>query len=164
MDKFICIGKIINTFGIKGEVKIDSNFEYLDRVFVKDFIVYIGEEKIKESITTHRIHKGYHMVLFSDYKNINEVLKYKNKKIYILEKDLSLNKDEYLLDDLIGLDVYDDEKILGKVVDYEYNKNYVLLKVKGEKEFYLPKIDYYIKEVDLVNLRINTNKGSELIL
>ena len=48
MDNYIVIGKIINTFGIKGELKISSNFEYSDRVFKHGVEIFIGNLKSKE--------------------------------------------------------------------------------------------------------------------
>ena len=164
MDNYIVVGKIINTFGIKGELKIISDFEYKDRIFQKEFPIYIGELKDKELIDTHRVHKGYDLTLFKGYNNINEVLKYKGKKIYINRNDLNLKNDEYLLSDLIGFEVYDNESLLGVIVDYEFTSNYVLLKVKGDKSFYLPKVDNYIKEININSKKILTNKGSELII
>jgi len=164
MDNYIEIGKIINTFGIKGELKIVSDFEYKDKIFKKNFTVYIGEFKNKEVINTHRVHKNYDLTLFEGYSNINEILKYKGKKVYIKRNDLKLSDNEYLLNDLIGLEVYDDDKILGVIIDYEITPSNVLLKVKGEKTFYIPKVDKYIKQVDINNRKIITNKGSDLIL
>ena len=164
MNDYICVGKIINTFGIKGELKIASDFEYKERVFLPNFTIYIGQEKIKEVINTHRIHKNYDMVLFKGYSNINEVLKYKDSYVYINRDELKLKSDEYLLSDLIGYEVYEDDKLLGVVGDYEYNNGSVLLKVIGEHKFYLPKVGAYIKEIDQKQRRILTNKGSELII
>ena len=83
MNNYICVGKIINTFGIKGELKILSDFEYKERIFKKDFPIYIGELKEKELVNTYRMHKNYDLVVFNSYTNINEVLKYKGNKIYI---------------------------------------------------------------------------------
>lgn len=164
MNNYICIGKIVNTFGIKGELKVISDFEFQDRVFIKDFTLFIGEEKVKEVINTWRIHKNNYLLLFNNYSNINEVLKYKGKKIYINRNDLKLNKNEYLLNDLIGYSVYDKDKLLGIVVDYEKNINNILFKVKGDKSFYLPYIDEYILEIDNINKKIITNNGGNLII
>ena len=44
---YINIGKIVNTHGIKGELRILSDFKFKDRVFVTGFNFYIGKEKIK---------------------------------------------------------------------------------------------------------------------
>ena len=42
MNEYILIGKIVQTHGIKGELRIRSNFEMKDRVFKKGFNLYIG--------------------------------------------------------------------------------------------------------------------------
>lgn len=164
MNSYICIGKIINTFGIKGELKILSDFEYKDRVFAKEFNVYIGVNKQKEIVATHREHKGHDLLTFKGYTNINEVLKYKGEKIYILRDDLKLNDREYLLSDLIDLEVYEDEKLLGIVKDYDSSLNYTLLKIEGNKTFYIPLVDRYIKNIDIKMKKIETINGSDLIL
>ena len=44
--KYINIGKLVNTHGIKGEVRIVSNFKYKDRVFIPGMKIYIGTDKI----------------------------------------------------------------------------------------------------------------------
>ena len=164
MNNYICIGKIINTFGIKGELKINSDFEYKDRIFTKDMIIYIGNLKKEEKISTHRVHKNYDLIVFDGYTNINEVLKYKGELIYIERKDLKLNNNEYLLNDLVGLNIIDNENILGVVIDYEKTVNNVLLKIKGNKTFYIPLYSEFIKEIDKKNRRIITNNGSDLII
>lgn len=164
MNNYILVGKIINTFGIKGELKINSDFEYKDRVFISSFNIYIGEEKVKEEVSTHRVHKNYDLVVFKGYTNINEVLKYKGEKIYIKREDLKLEKNDYLLSDLIGYKVYDNDLCIGTIIDYELSINNVLFKVMGDKTFYLPNISEYIKNIDKNNKRVITNNGSRLIL
>lgn len=164
MNNYIEVGKIINTFGIKGELKIVSDFEYKEKIFTKDFPIYIGELKTKEIVSTHRVHKNYDLTTFEGYNNINDVLKYKGNKIYILRSDLNLNCEDYLLSDLIGLKVYDNNILLGVIIDYDNSLQNILLKVKGDKTFYLPMVDAYIKKVDINNKRIETINGSDLIL
>jgi len=164
MNNYIEVGKIINTFGIKGELKIISDFEFKDKIFVKDFPIYVGEFKEKELVNTHRVHKNYDLTTFNGYSNINEILKYKNQKIYVIREDLKLNSDEYLLNDLIGFEVYDEDKLLGIVIDYEITPTNTLFKIKGNKIFYIPNIDKYINEVRVIDKKIMTNKGSDLII
>lgn len=163
MNNYLLVGKIINTFGIKGEVKVLSDFEYKERIFKNGFSIYIGEDYNKEVINTYRVHKNYDLLTFMGYTNINEILKYKGLNIYINKDDLKLQDNEYLLSDLIGLEVYDNASLIGVVIDYELN-NTVLLKIKGEKNFYIPLVDEYIKKVDLKERKIITNGGSNLIL
>lgn len=164
MNDYICVGKIINTFGIKGELKIVSDFEYKDRIFTKEFPIYIGEFKTKEIVNTYRVHKNYDLIIFNGYTNINEVLKYKSNKIYIKREDLNLTDEEYLLQDLIGFKVIDNSNVIGVIIDYEKTSNNILLKVKGEKTFYIPKYSTYVEKIDLNNKEIITNKGSDLII
>ena len=79
---WIYIGKIVNTHGIKGEVRLLSNFSKKALVFKKDFKIYIGEEKEEEIINTYRPHKQFDMLTFQGINDINKVLKYKGKKVY----------------------------------------------------------------------------------
>ena len=50
--KYVLIGKIVNTHGLKGEVRILSSFKYKDKVFKNGMKVYIGKNKIEECITS----------------------------------------------------------------------------------------------------------------
>ena len=160
---YIYIGKIVNTFGIKGEVKIVSDFYEKDKVFKSGFKLYISPMYIEEEILSTRVHKGYNLVLFKNYNNINDVLKYKDMGVYIKRSDLSLDKDEYLIEDLIGYQVYDEDKLLGKVDEVSKN-NSVLLKINGDKVFYIPFIDEFIIKVDVENKKIITRNGSDFII
>ena len=164
MDSYINVGKIVSTFGIKGELKIISDFEYKDRIFIKDFTMYVGNEKIKEVILSHRVHKNYDLTLFKNYTNINEVLKYIGKSLYIKREDLKLLDDEYLMMDLIGYEVYDNNNLLGVIIDYDNNKINPLFKVKGDKTFYLPNNKVYINSIIKEEKKVITNRGSELII
>ena len=55
--KYVLIGKIVNTHGLKGEVRILSEFRYKDRVFVPGMKIYIGKDKQEEEIVSYRHHK-----------------------------------------------------------------------------------------------------------
>ena len=75
--EYIYIGKIVNTHGIKGEVRILSKFKYKSRVLKKYFKVYIGPSKEEQIINSYRPHKQFDMITLEGITNINEVLKYK---------------------------------------------------------------------------------------
>ena len=114
---YICIGKIVNTHGIKGEIRILSNFDYKDKIFIKGFKLYIGSSKEKVTINIYRHHKCFDMCLFEEYNYINDVLKFKGQKVYINREDLILNETEILDNDLIGLDAFYNDNRLGKITD-----------------------------------------------
>ena len=164
MDTFILVGKIINTFGIKGEVKISSDFEYKNRIFKSDCHLYIGKDKYQEVVKSYRVHKNYDMVSFVNKDNINEVLKYKSQNVYVKRSELFLNDCEYLYKDIIGFQVWDDTLVIGEVIDYILNKGQLLWKIKGDKVFYIPNVAEYILKIDLLNKKIITNRGSDLII
>lgn len=147
--KYICIGKIVNTHGIKGEVRLISNFKFKDKVFVPNMNIYIGRNKIKEVISSYRPHKQFDMVCMDGYNNINQILKYKGEKVYINKEDLILNKDEYLDEDLIGMNVIIDNEIKGivKKIDYSSKQSLIVVKV-GEKDCLIPYVSDIIDNID----------------
>ena len=161
---YVYIGKIVNTHGIKGELRIRSNFDKKDLVFKPGFTLYIGEGHVPEKITTYRVHKEFDMVTFEGYNNINQVLNYLKMNVYIKRSDLELNQDEYILDDLVGLSIQENGEILGKVEEIVYNGINILLSVVGENNFYIPKSGNFIKKVDLENGIIETEGAKGLIL
>ena len=158
---YIYIGKIVSTHGIKGEVKIISDFFEKDKIFKKGFKLYLTPLYHEEVINTYRVHKNYDMVTFDGYKDINEVLKYIGMGVYIKRSDLDLKEDEYLLNDLIGYEVYDGNTLLGKVSSISFNNN-VLLKI--DDKFYIPFIDEFIEKVDVKSQIIMTRNGSDFKL
>ena len=117
--KYILIGKIVNTHGLKGEVRILSSFKYKNKVFIPNMKVYIGKDKIPEEINTYRHHKIFEMITMKNYDDINQILKYKGEYIFVNKEDIKLGKNEYLDEDIIGLNVYTDNKILGTVKKIE---------------------------------------------
>lgn len=161
MDYFY-IGKIVNTHGIKGEIRLLSNFKFKEKVFIENFIIYIGKEKNKEIINSYRHHKQFEMITLKGITNINEVLKYKGEKVYINKKDLILNKEEYLDEDLINFNVIINNKIVGKVTKIKkdtYQKQ--LIVNKNEKEYLVPLVYGIIKNINLTEgtIEIEDIKG-----
>lgn len=137
------IGKIVNTHGIKGEVKIISNIKHKDLIFKKGNIVIIENEKL--TINSYRTHKNFDMITFKNINDINDVLKYKGLDVFIENKD----SDIYLDEDYIGLDVYSD-KYIGKIEDIMNNtKQDIFVIENNDKKYYVP--DVFVKEIDIKN-------------
>lgn len=162
--EYIYLGKIVNTHGIKGELRILSNFSKKELVFQPKFNIYIGESLIEEEIATYRKHKNFDMVTLKNYTNINEVLKYKNQKVYIKKADLKLKPNDYILEELIGFSIYENEENLGKVTSLVYTKNNTLLYITFTKNYYIPFISDFIKEVNVIEKRIIVKNAKGLIL
>lgn len=164
MNKFVFIGRIVNTHGIKGELRILSNFEKKERVFKANTPIYIGKNKEKEEIENYRRHKQFDMITLKGISNINEVLKYKGQNVYVERNVLNLKDGEYLYEDLLGMEIIENQKVLGKIKDIVYNKSNILLYIEGEKNFYIPLNEEYIKKVDVEKRIVETKGGESLIL
>ena len=155
MEEYIYIGKIVNTHGIKGEIRILSDFEKKDSVFVVGMPIYIDRKKEKEIIKSYRHHKNFEMITMEGYNDINEVLKYKGLYVYIKKEDLKLKDDEYLESDMIGLNVYVDGKLVGEVKDiYDSGNNKVMTIHVDNKDVYIPYQKEFISNVDIKNKKI----------
>lgn len=161
---YVLIGKIVNTHGIKGELRLLSNFEKKDKALKKDIPIYIGKEKRREVINSYRPHKCFDMITLKGYNNINDVLNFKNQLVYVERESLNLNEEEYLYQDLIGLSVYETAEKLGKVTEIVYNKSNILLAIAGEINFYIPLKGNFIKKVDLKKKRIEVVNAKGLML
>ena len=160
MNEMIYIGKTVSTFGIKGELKVISDFEYCDKAYKVGNKVLINN--IEHIISSIRYHKNYVLLKIDNLNNINDILKYVRYNIYIKRLDLNLSKDEFLYKDLINSEVIDeDDTKLGKIIEVVNGIN-VLIKVKGTKEFYIPLIDNYVKKFDLDKKILYTKNAKEL--
>ena len=160
MNEMIYIGKTVSTFGIKGELKVISDFEKCDKAYKIGNKILINN--IEHVISGIRYHKNYILLEIDDLKNINNILKYVGFNIYIKRLDLNLSKDEFLYKDLINSEVIDeDDTKLGKIIEVVNGIN-VLIKVKGTKEFYIPLIDNYVKRFDLDKKILYTKNAKEL--
>lgn len=151
--KQIKIGKIVNTHGIKGELRLLSKFPYKDKVFIKNMPIYIDNQK--EEINTYRKHKNFDMITLVGYNNINDVLKYKGKYAYINKEDLKLEKENYLDEELIGLEVIYENQKRGIITSIErYNKT-VLINIKeNTKTHLIPYNKELIEKIDLPSKKI----------
>jgi len=157
---YINIGKVVNTHGIKGEVRILSDIEYKDEIFKNGNSLYIGKEKTKMIINTYRVHKSFDMVTFGGINDINEVLKYKGDTVYIKKEEVNI--DGYFDSELIDFDVYTNKSI-GKLLSIRKNGTQKLLEIKGKKIYLVPKVDAFIKNIDFENKIIYINNIEGLI-
>lgn len=158
MEK-IYVGKIVNTFGIKGELKIVSRFEMPDRVFKEGNKLIIKDNIYK--VTGVRIHKNNYLVEFDFVRNINDVKFLVGNDVYIAKEDLKLQDEEYLISELIDYKVISNNEEIGIVTDYDSNEINPLIKVNNK--FYIPLKGFYEK-IDKENKKIYVKDASGLML
>lgn len=150
------IGKIVNTFGIKGELKVDCFTDFIDERFKKDSFVYVGEDKLPFVMKSHKIHKGFLLIQFKDNEDINLVEKYKNMYIYKSKDDIKpLEKGQYYFSDLKGLNIYIGDEVIGTVLRVEEGIacNYLRVTVNGNEKL-IPYIPAFIENVNLQEKKI----------
>jgi len=146
----VFIGEIVNTHGIKGELRIVSNFKYKDAVFKKNMNFYIGKRKQEVTVNTYRKHKIFDMVTFEGIDSINDAIAFKGDYVYVKREDLDI--DGYVDEDIIGLIAYDNDKQIGVVEDIIKNKKDNLLIKNDKKTYMIPFVE------ELVNVDINNQK------
>lgn len=146
----IFVGKITNTHGIKGELKVKSEFKYKDEIFVKNFEINIdGQHFVIES---SRNHQEYKLILLEGYNNINDVLCFKGKEIYVPRDKISSS---YILnEDIIGFNVIVGKKNIGKLDEVIKSNAHEILVVG---RIMIPYVDAYVSKIDLEKKQIYVN-------
>lgn len=147
------IGKIVSTHGIKGELKILSDFPYKDKVFVVDNKLIIDDKEYV--IKSYRVHKNFDMVTLDHYHDINEVLFLLKKNVYFDKDKLNLDNNEILDEDLIKYTVLTKEGKKGIIKEiFKASESNKVLRVELDHEVLIPmnspmiiKIDKEKKEV-----------------
>ena len=165
--EYVVIGKIVNTFGIKGELKVYSYTDFVKERFKKGSKVYLSEKYLPFEVNSCREHKGFLLVSFKDHEDINLIEKYKNMLIYKAKEDIKpLKKGEYYFSDLRDLEVYVEGEKIGRVKIVEEgirSNNLRIVKYADEKEYLVPFLDVFIEKVDLENKRIDIVKMEGLL-
>lgn len=154
----IVVGKIINTHGIRGEVKVFPLTDDVKRFDLLNY-AYIGEEKIKVHLESAKYYKNLAILKFEEYSNINGIEKFKNELIYIDEKErIVLPENHFFIYELINSKVFDTEMnligILTDIIQNASNDVYVIKDDKVKKEYLIPAVKKFIIEVDIKNKKI----------
>ena len=154
--EYIEIGKIVNTHGLKGELKIESWSSFDEIRYAKGNTVFlkIDNKYVPFTVATYRSHKGFPLVSFEGFQDINLVEKYKFHIVYI-DKDErdELEEDEFYSDELLDLDVLDDDSNkIGTVIAVEFTngaQDNLRVRTSEGKEVLVPYVDEFILDVNL---------------
>ena len=158
-QEYFEIGQIVNTFGIKGFVKVNPFTDDMERFAeLKSVLVVKNKELIEMQIEEVKYHKNVVLIKFKGIEDINMAEKYKGCYIKIKRENArKLPKDTYFIADLIGMQVYDEQgNLLGKVNDIYNNKVHDIYVIKDDlgKQILLPSTKEVIKQIDMDNDRI----------
>ena len=163
--EYVLIGKILNTFGIKGELKVYSYTDFVEERFKKHSLIYLGEEYLPFRVKSYREHKGMLLVALEDNEDINLVEKYKNMLIYKSKDDIKPLDDGFYFSDLKDLDVYVEDELVGKVLYVEEGiaNNNLRIETLDKKQHLVPFLDPFIEDVNLKDKRIDIVKMDGLL-
>ncbi|RVU55290.1 ribosome maturation factor RimM [Anaerosphaera multitolerans] len=145
------IGKIINTRGIKGELKIFPMTGSIER-FSQLKTVFVGESLEACSVEKVIYESKFVYLKLKEFNNINDVLKFKDQYLYVKDSDrIKLEEGTYFISDIIGCSVYNTENVLlGKVVDVIENPVHDLYAMENENgQHLIPAIRQFIKEINI---------------
>ncbi|MGO1923914.1 MAG: ribosome maturation factor RimM [Jeotgalicoccus sp.] len=146
----IKIGKLVNFHGVRGEVRLLSDSDFLEERFKAGNMVEIAGEEL--TIEAYRTHKNFHMLKFEGVSNINDITHLKGKDVFIEEngEELKLAENEYHVRDIVGLTVInlDDNTELGKISEVMFTGANDVWVIEGEREYLIPYIEQVVKTVD----------------
>ena len=157
MEKWFNVGKIVNTHGIKGEVRVISRTDFAEERYKTGNILYLfqdGKDRpVELKITSHRKHKNFDMLTFEGYYNVNQVEPFKEGLLKVPESYLSpLEEDEYYFHEIIGCKVVtsggDELGTVKEILTPGANDVWVVKGQRG-KEVLIPYIKDVVKEINV---------------
>ncbi|MDQ0217102.1 ribosome maturation factor RimM [Peribacillus cavernae] len=162
MEKWFNVGKIVNTHGIMGEVRVISRTDFQEERYKEGNTLFLfienENEPIELKITSHRTHKNFDLLTFENYTNVNMSESLKGGLLKVPESQLGkLDEGEYYFHEIIGCTVYTDEGgEIGKVREVlTPGANDVwVIKGMGGKDILIPYIDGIVSEVDIESKKI----------
>ena len=157
------IGKITNTHGIKGEVKI-YNLSDFDR-FLVGHKVYVMINDQEHSLTIERVRESKNLLIvkFVEFDDINDILIYKGHYVYSYENvSDQLESDDYHYEDIIGKKVLTDENeevgVACSLIEVPQGHILEVLKPDGKKAL-IPFVKEFIKDIDEEKIIIKPIEG-----
>lgn len=162
-EKLISIGKITNFHGIAGEVKVGyTKGKEKQLLGEKTFFVQKDGEYKELTLSKIRFHKNVAIIKFKELSSINDVMEYKGCSVFIPIENLrsNLEEDEFLVDDLVGVEAFDTENnYIGRVdfIDKQGSSDLLGIRNAEGKEFLVPFVKALVPVVDLNNKKVVIN-------
>jgi 16S rRNA processing protein RimM len=157
MDKYFNVGKIVNTHGIRGEVRVISRTDFPEERYKVGNTLFLfmpgSKDPIELVVKSHRTHKNFNLLTFEGYDNVNQVESMKGGILKVPESQRGeLEEGEFYFQDIIGCNMVTTEgEEIGKVVEIltpGANDVWVVKGSKG-KEVLIPYIEDIVKKVDI---------------
>ncbi|WP_301108943.1 ribosome maturation factor RimM [Sporosarcina sp.] len=151
------VGKIVNTHGIRGEVRVMATTDFPDERFAvgSELAIFMPKSKtpVMVKVASHRKHKNFNLLTFEGYPNINDVEKFRDGIVKVSERDLTeLEENEFYYHEIIGCRVVTEtgEEIgtVTEIIETGANDVWTVTPKEG-KPHYIPYIEQVVKEIDV---------------
>ncbi len=158
-NKLVSVAKILNFHGIKGEAKIGFSKKNTDFIqTMTHAFIKTDTDFVEVNVLSVKFNNKCAIMKFEGINSIDELMEYKGCSLYVPEEDLKedLEEDEFLTSDLVGMEVFANDKKIAVVVGLSNNGGTDLLTVKtaSGKISYVPFVKDICKEIDMENNRI----------
>lgn len=171
MGKYVSVGKILNFHGIKGDARVGYSKSQLDFFLSLDKIYLKGSDNnyLPFRIVSSKPNKNFIIVKFEGIDSINDLLQYKGALLFVEDSVIreNLDEDEFLIDELVGLSVFDnaDGKKLGFVIGVSNNgaSDLISVKTNSKKVCLVPFVKAIVPVVDIKNKKIMINNLEGLL-
>jgi len=156
------VGKIVNTHGITGEVRVISSTDFPDERYTvgNKLSLFMPGEKtpIHLTVASHRKHKTFDLLTFENHPFLQDVEKYRDGIFRIAEEDLGeLEEGVYYHHEIIGcvVSTVDGAEIgtITEILVTGANDVWTVVPEKGKAQ-YIPFIDDVVKDIDIENKKI----------
>ena len=145
-NAYIEAGKIVNTHGVAGEVKIEV---WLDSAaYMKRFKrLFLGERELE--VESARVQKDFLLCKLRGVEDVNAAMSLKGRTVAIAREDAKLPKGSYFIQDILGAKVVDEEgNEIGTLVDVLERPASPIYVVQGEREHLIPAVPAFIRNTD----------------
>lgn len=159
MEK-VAIGKIVNTCGLKGEVKVINYSDFVKERYKKGNIVKVinDNNKIDEELTVSSVRSSdkFLYVKFKEIESIEKAETYKESILYVDVNELSeTDENTFYHYELLNMEVYFNDSLIGKISEISDNGRQDLIRVEDKnKSFLVPFIDDFIDSIDVSSKKI----------
>lgn len=156
------VGKIVNTQGLQGEMRVLSVTDFAEERFKKGNKLALFDKKdqfvMDVEIASHRKVKNFDIIKFKDMYHINDIEKFRDFTLKVREEDLTdLEDGEFYYHEIIGLEVYENDVLLGTIKEIlQPGANDVwVVKRKGKRDLLLPYIPPVVLGIDIERGRVD---------
>lgn len=145
--EFLEAGKIVNTHGVRGELKLQPWADSAD--FLRSFSTFYIDDRAYPVLSS-RVHKNMLIFRLEGIEDVNAAMRMKNKIVFLRRADAKLPKGHFFLQDIMGAVVKDESgAVVGELVDVLETPRHHVYVVRGEREIMIPAVPAFILKTDV---------------